>query len=278
MKLQKRRGMMLAALFLVIGLMLGMTAAVSAKEKVTKLPTSVRMYPGSASSVITFTLPAYGDVVKNVKVNSKDVIARVTGYDVYRHSETYSGDSEDYKTVSIGAYSKKEGKYKISFDIYSAKGKKKSSKRVNLFVKSDSPFYKVTYAGKPYNYGEDVPKSGKFKVVMSKGYKLKKLEVGTYKQTKDKDDETRVESEMVYKTFKNGAKIKLGTKGYHYAYSWGSLKQEENDDDYYSGYSSYSRYLNKDLEARTEIRITYIDKWTKKEATTYYDFNRLADE
>ena len=73
-------------------------------------------------------------------------------------------------------------------------------------------------------------------------------------------------TEMVYKTFKNGASVKLGTIGSYNQYGWGDRLKDE----------SYSGRLNSSLNSYTAIRITYKDKYTKQDEERIWAFRGIA--
>ncbi len=150
-----------------------------------------------------------GDYIANVKSSSSDLkVFVVVNY-------------QSRKLGRIGVLTTKLGKYQVSFDIYSKNGVKKESKNVNVIVydlnKTIDPVKKITYAGKDSIYGSDniydVAKSGKLKVTMKKGYKLKSIEIG---KIDPKDNKIK------FKKFKNGKKVTLSTYApkYDRNYSW----------------------------------------------------------
>ena len=146
-------------------------------------------------------------------------------------------------------------------------------------MQNDSPFKKVLVNGKDY-YKMDsyftTKKSIKFKVVMNKGYKFKKLELGTYGAPAPVTDDyrsssyknyTNLENEMTYRTVKNGAKVTLGNYGSY------SLREYDYDNGYDKPYKYH--YLSDSMTASTYLRVTYIDKYTKQEETTSFYFSKL---
>ena len=178
----------------------------------------------------------------------------------------------------IDYYTAKKGTYSISVAIYSSKTNKKlATKTIKAFVQAGSPIKSVLVNGKDYYKFKSyltTAKSVTFKVVMNSGYTLKKLEVGTWGSNKTtKNDSTyskrtETRNEMTYKTFKNGGKITLGTKGNY------SVSRTENLA-YYEGGESYVTYYHYDsMVAPTYVRITYLDKYSKEEKQTGYSFTR----
>ena len=110
------------------------------------------------------------------------------------------------------------------------------------------PIKFVKYAGKKVPYSLlTKKKSGKIQVSMNKGYKIQKIEVGTYGIDKEYKD---YNPELEYKTVKNQQKIKIATTT---RYASGVSSFEFGEYSYKSGY--YDDYLF----PVTAIRITYKD-------------------
>lgn len=254
MKLSKKLSTLFAAFFLLAALMIGSAMTVSAASSI---PTKVRIFPKTVNNyAVTFELPSTGDVIKNVKSSSKNLAVRQT---------SMSDEKSSYNTsnsVTLGMYAKKTGTYTVTFDIYSAAGKKKSSKKITVYAKSDSPVKKFTYNGKAYAYSANHAASGKIKVTMNSGYKLKKIEVGKYTVSKTIDGQ---ESNLKWTKVNNGAKITLSKVPHTSSYEYGSLTD---------GY--YCKRSTKQMDAETIVRITYTDKYTKQSATTFYYFYRFV--
>lgn len=258
MKLTKRISSLLLALLMVITVF-AVPAPVSAAER-GSVPTKVRVYPTSYDdSAIEFNYANPGDQIKNLKSSSKNLVVKQT----YQQEES---EAHAYTTPSnyarIGVYAKKEGKYTVSFDIYSKDGSvKRSSHKVTVYAKSDSPVSSIKLDGKSI-WDTDAysafttKKSGKLSIKMASGYTLKKITVRTY----DKDGKT------LEKVVKNNKKITLGQYGYSYSY------------DYQSSYNpeSWYAYWSKSIGAPTYIEITYKDKWTKQNETVTYSIRRLS--
>ncbi len=243
MKNLNRFQKLLAAMLLLAAI----TVVMSLSALADTIPSKVRAYPNSTSSVsITLTTP--GDYIKNIK--GQKMKTKLTYL-------RYADDEETEATITF--MPKKKGKLKLTFDIYGHNGSKKSTKTITVYSYPDSPVKKVTYGGKQlYGYGIKYKNSGKLKVKMNKGYKLLKIEVGKYEEkARSSSSSTGKETSTVYKTVKNGAKITLGNKGYYYLYDYKS-------DSYYRHSMSSSVY------APTYIRITYKDKYTKQENTLSY--------
>ena len=209
----------------------------------------------------TIKLPYAGDTVKNVKSSSKKMVVRLAELsDAYNPEDS----SQNENMAWIGIYGKKTGVYTFSYDIYKKNGKKRSHKQVKVYVKDDSPIKSLTFAGKETNRYFKA-KSGKLVVKLAPGYTLKKIEIGKYKRVKTNGDGYKsVDTQLVYTTVKNGSVINLEKKAYYYIYS-------QND-----GKPEYSSYSSIGTTGDTEIRITYIDKYTKKKTTCSEYIQRLA--
>lgn len=251
-------------------------ATKSASQLKKAVPSKVRIFAYNEYSYngITVYINDYKNHITNIKTSSKNLKAKVT-------RKTYDSNTTDNYGV-IGLYALKEGKYTVSFDVLTEKGGKKLySKKVTVYAKNDSPIKSITYAGNTNLYDIQSKASGKLNVKMNKGYKLKSIEVGTYSYTDQKDtsksSDTSVSVEkgydttLTYKKVKNNSKITLGTipySNYTYRYS-------KSSSDYSSSLNIY-KYLNTDVIASTDVRITYIDKYTKQETTTTYTIRRFA--
>lgn len=119
--------------------------------------------------------------------------------------------------------------------------------------------------------GLQTKKKGKLSIKMAKGYKLKSLEIGKYtcKQFKNKSTFTdfekevyaQVGSEMVYQKVKNNSTITLSTNSYYL--------DHYNKRQYFYSYDYTYTYINGSFSdsilAPTLVKVTYIDKYTKKE-------------
>ncbi|MDO5424711.1 MAG: hypothetical protein Q4F41_13380 [Eubacteriales bacterium] len=255
MKFTKKLSTFAAALVFCLGILL---CASLETQAASSIPTKTRIYAGGVNSyALEFSLPKVGDTIKNLKSNSKYLLLKQTRTSVSKSS--YSGDSNE---VTIGMFAKKEGTYKVSFDIY-RNGKKYTKKTITVYAKNDSPIKTCKFSCSRNAYGLTTAKTSTVKVTMNKGYTLKKIEVGTIKTTSKVPG--TVSSEYVYKTIKNGGKFTLGTKPYTSSGESGSLSS-----DYYYKYSST------DMIATTVIRITYVDKYTKTQETVNYSLARYA--
>lgn len=254
--IKKIAGLLLAVCMAVTILAVPNTQAY-AKATVSKKNVSISV--GSQYTNQIEVIYSKGDAqLKNIRTNSKNLIARQV-YQYY-HEDEYSYADYPYGYARIGLYAKKEGSYKVSFDVCNAAGKKVSSHTVNVKTNAtyQSPIQKATFAGKPMFYELTSRKSGKFKVKMSPGYKLKSIEMSTY----DADG-----SRMITKKIKNNAKVTLGK----YAY--------KNEDEYsYTDYdyetdtrtSVWNYHLNTGFFAETRFSVTYQNTKTKATGTMTY--------
>ncbi len=258
MKSTKKLTTLLATLFLFVGLLAGSCITVSAAASV---PSKIRIYPNSVyESSIYITLDKPGDVIKNIKTSSKNLKAKETRIYIDVDYDGYV----DSNSRSISLYATKTGKYTVSFDIYGANNKKKSSKKVTVQVDT-SPLKSITFDGKAIGY-TTTKSSGKLKVTMNKGYTLKKIEVGKY--VKKKSNGT-TQTNMKYTKIKNNAKITLSKVPYQYDSESGTLNPKAGES------QSYYKSWEKEIYAPTEIKITYYDKFMKQTQTTYYSITKL---
>ena len=108
MKLTKKLTIFLASLFLCMGLFI---ATGTTSQAASSIPSKARVYPKNISDV-TFTLPKYNMEVRNVKSNNKNMIAK------YTYGYSHKDSSEERGNATISVYTKKEGSYKLSFDLY----------------------------------------------------------------------------------------------------------------------------------------------------------------
>lgn len=223
------------------------------------IPKAVHIYSQSVDDrAISIKLPEVGDKITDLKTSSTNLVAKQTNY----RTSTYDEESTE---VGIGLYAKKDGKYTLSFKVCNKDGEEKQSSTITVYVNNDRAIKSATFRGKDFG-GIQTVDSGAVKVTMNAGYKLVSLEYGSYKSTKD--DKGNVSSNMVYKAFKNGETIKLGTEPYKYSYS--------SSYDMGDGNKSISESMSTSLYAWTNVRITYIDKYTNEKTETQYSIYKLA--
>lgn len=253
MKISKKLMSVLLVFTFVIGLFFAPVNEVEAASY-GSVPKKVRIYSNSTYQTFSFDLGGYGYSIKDLKSSSSKLKVKQT----YQRTQEGMADNDNYATITL--YATKEGDYKVTFNIVDASGTKVSAHTVKVYAKNDSVLkgLKVgknnAFSSTDSNYSLLKGSSGKVKVTMSKGYKLKKIEYGIYDSSK---------SEYVYTTIKNNQKITYGTKVSEYSYS------------YESAYSTFKyNYWSKSAMANTFIRVTYVDKYTKAQDTISYGFYR----
>lgn len=258
MKMSKKMFTLLAMLFLFVGSVMGSTLSVSAAGTI---PLRIKITPEVVlDSAVQFDLPEVGDTVGNIKSNSKNLYVKQTKYSVLKSSHhAWANENK----VAFGMYAKKSGKYKVSFAIYGANGKKKSTHTITVYAvnsgeEKELPAKSVKYGGvelisRTEKYS--MKAKGKIKVVMNKGYKFKRIEVGKYNH----------QGEMVYTPIKNGAVVTLSKVPYSM-----SDKSGELTEDY------YRNMWAKKMTADTDIRIVYIDKYTKELDSVSYRISKFV--
>lgn len=162
--------------------------------------------------------------VKNVESSSKNLMfwtARTCVIKNYENMEATKYQSVE-KRIYLAMFAQKSGSYTVSFDVCDENGSCLGRETLKVFASKETGIKSIQVAGKKISsstvavFKENV----KVKVILNKGYKLKKLEriyrKKNYKLTSKK-------------TFKNGGKVNVSPK-----------------------YDS------------TIIRVTYTDKYTKK--------------
>lgn len=247
MKKTKKMLTLLLALIMVLTLF---PAVASAKAK-DDIPTKVRMFYTQDESAIKFELADTTQSIDNIKTDSKNLFAMLTGSDKQQAPEAENNQN----SYTIGLRSEKNGTYTVSFDIVDKDGKKVSTKEIKVYA-YDVPVKSITFNGKNLRGNYLSGKSAKVKVALTSGNVIKKLEYGVYKIKEEND---RSSSEMVYKEFKNGATVTFGTKAYY------NYNKYTNS---YDGENSYeSEYFYTGMDCPTQIQITYFDKYTQQNET-----------
>lgn len=186
---------------------------------------------------------------------------------------------EAYGIYKIRLYTNKTGKYEFSYDALDHDGNVIATKTIHVVAKKDGdPIKEATFAGRRFYEsnarlqagiktnlykGKNATwsiKSGKIKIKMNKGYKLKKLELGYRGLVRDEgstnDKWSNSLANISWKTIKNGKKIKLYTNDTNPAFDSYEKKQNPNAP---GGYDIY-KDVNKGSYASTYIRVTYFDK------------------
>lgn len=197
---------------------------------------------------VKINYPKKGRTIKNLKSNSSDLLVRQTAQFWYSYSYTSDNCAE------ISMYAKKAGKYKVTFNVCNEKNKVISKYTLNVTAKnstSNMPIKKATFAGKSINTysGAVSKKSGKFKVTMNKGFKLKSITMQTYD----------AQGKQVEKKIKNNANVTLGEYAYKYEDNW----ESSND-------NSWSYRYSTGWLARTIFTVQYQNTKTKEIGTEVY--------
>ncbi len=195
-----------------------------------------------------------GRTIKNLKSNSSDLLVKQT---TQNWDSWYSDASNNYAEISM--YAKKAGKYKVTFSVCNEKNKVVSKHTVNVTATTatayNSPVKKAVFAGKStYPYSIVIKTSGKFKVTMNKGFKLKSITMQTYD----------AQGKQVEKKIKNNANVKLG----EYAY-----KNEYSNE--YSYDNSWSYYYYTRMFAETVFTVQYQNTKTKEIGTISYSVFKM---
>ena len=246
------------------------------------------MYPGSASEYYygggdcaTVYLRDQAASISDLKTSSKKFKAKLslvrTGTSSYTSS--YSGVTTTTKNApyyKIAYYCKKKGTYTVSFKVRDKDNKVLETKSFKVkvgYTAYSYPFKSVQYAGdylyKYHRYveGEDyedpamlytTKKSGKLKVKMSKGYKIKKIEVTTFKKN----------GKTVTKKTGNNKTIKVTT------IMKGTEKYNSGSGSYAYGYETYRN----PMFPRTEVKIYYTKKGSKEVMTDYFPIYYLNEK
>lgn len=198
--------------------------------------------------------------ITKIKSSSKNLYVKQT-FQNY-HESQYNWSEHPYGYATLRLYAAKPGKYKVTFQVCNAQGKKVSKHTVKVTAKTmDLEYYnpaikKVTFAGKQDIFGMLTnKKSGKFKVKMQKGYKLNSITMRYYDAN----------GKWIEQPIKNNAKVTLSPYTYKY----------ENDyrSSYDPGYWSYYMYTG--FFAETSFRVEYMNKKTKEISTrTYFIYRK----
>ncbi|WP_026525763.1 hypothetical protein [Butyrivibrio sp. MB2005] len=189
--------------------------------------------------------------VENIKTYSKKFKAFNTQtLTAYRNNELIT-------EIDMGFYALKAGKYKVTFDIVKEDGSREK-KKIMVYAYDDYPIKKITFGGKqiPYPALDEFPRmnypaKGKFKVTMTPGYKLVRIEKISYKHATKENGE--IETVKDIKKVKNGSSVALSNVAYKVAFK-------------FYGYEVSSHEMN----AQTKFRIYYKDKYSK--TLEYRDF------
>lgn len=292
-------------------------AAVNIGEEVSKYgvtgnsTSNILLETGTKDYIMS--LSGYKISVKSSSSNLK-LFKRTSTYNSYKteSNSKYVDKSDCESYVNVYGYAKKAGTYKVTYTVKDINGSVVTPTQTLTVVAKDdvSPFKKITYAGKSLwdNEGSrfygltdttvyTTKAKGKLVVKPASGYKIKKIEIGSYNVLADETDteteegyrtETttttsnkstsikytnkygntseydkydeygnKITGEMTFKKVKSGKKISLGTVKKTYTETSKSVYTE-------STYTSTSVYDSSDLLPATTVRVTYYDKTTKK--------------
>lgn len=224
----------------------------------TSIPAKFRTCPGILSIPIsladadsqldwTSITASKGLKYKLTSTNYRDYIA----YSTISHTPTNLLADNKY---SITVQARKKGTYDLSFSVKTGENTQQYTVKVYCY---EYPVAKVTVNGKSINLSKQMNmKSGKVKVTMPKGYKITKLEYQTSERVTNADGNVTTKTD--YKTFSNGEEIPFITQPdySHYKYSNNSTYMTTTSESLYDG-----------VTASTDIKITYLDKYTKEEQT-----------
>ncbi|WP_035764796.1 hypothetical protein [Butyrivibrio sp. NC2002] len=224
----------------------------------------------------------------------------------------------NWGSATIRVYGKKAGKSVISFQINDANGNKVATKKITVTVKENaSAFKNVTFAGKKLieadgkhtydniNDGYDftTKKSGKFKVTMNKGFKLKSIYVEKYlgeekyassdSYTSTRSITTRLDlngdgdckdtidgisesekSSYSYEKIKNGKKVKLNTVP---SYDYEKLEYKDSKADG-TEYTVTNENEYKGNLSSTRFYVVYQDTLTKEWDTSSFTITRRVSK
>lgn len=269
MRILKRITGLVLAVCMAAAIMVVPNTEAYAKAKVSTKNADI-IVNSSYSSLIKVTYSKGDAQIKNIKTSSKNLIARQTNQYWRKEKNSWSKDAP-YGYADIGLYGTKKGTYKLTFDVCNEEGKKRSSHSVKVVVSDDLavnyPIMKATFNGKTDAFWSLSNKSsGKFKVVMNKGYKLKSITMTTYD----------AKGNNVTKKIKNNKKVKLGQYAYLYEndyeyQNWGEVWNEETGEyDRVNDKLEWSYYLYAHVLANTTFTITYQNTKTKSVGTTSY--------
>lgn len=230
----------------------------SAKAKLSK-KTIVITTKSVYNETIQVTYSKSDKYIKNLKVKgsgSKNLLVRQTCQNY--HENSYSTDN-GYASLSF--FAKKKGTYKVTFDVYNKNDKKENAftvtvKAVDSVGSYDYPIKSATFDGKTnVFYDLTTKKSGKFKVKMKNGYRLKGITLTYY----DKKGNYKT------KKIKNNAKVTLSDYANLYQYGY------DNEYD-----NSWSYSYRTDLLAQTGFEVEYQKTKTGATGSVYFSIYRKA--
>lgn len=195
-----------------------------------------------------------GDHITNLKCSNKHLRAIVS-------SSIWIEDSTNSEVIDV--YATKRGKYNITFDIVDGAGNLRSKESIKVYVKSPKESlnsFKSIKLGKldlkknllKDDYTKqtiDIKKTGKLKVKMNKGCKLKDIHVRRYKKLdtpKEYSWGDRKEVDSEYVEIKNGSYLELSGSG--------------DEDGKIENSGNQVHQIYKSTYATTRLEIEYTDK------------------
>lgn len=227
-----------------------------------------------------------GDKIKNLKVNKKGMSAAVT------YSRSENSAAEDYGYSEITLYATKPGKYKVSFNVVGADGKKVAKKSVTVqAVNGSGVIKKVTFGKQTVLEKSATLKNGTKKTVYKENFKVKgssgKMKVtpnSQYKITGMVVVSLDKNGKEVYKKIKNGGTVTLSkeydslrrtstykeTSGKKWTYIYISYK-----DTFFGDTCTYSVSKRRGVK---EVKRVYKDKLTGWSSVSYYQAEDHEDE
>jgi len=220
------------------------------------LPTTVTINPKKTETILDdFYVSAYayylGEVDSTAKnyVGITDVKSSSSKLKVKLAGRSYT--ETGYNEATIYAYAKKAGTYTISYNLTyfdDNSAVQKEARTIKVIAKEYKPFKTVTFAGKSLWYDKNssskyiyktnnftTKKSGKLVVKAANGFKINKIEVGTYeKKTTSAESYLKGDSTTAYQN----------TDTTTYSFS-GSITESKDAEDYYvNGNPVYDTYGN----------------------------------
>lgn len=194
-----------------------------------------------AAQAVDSTVKSYIGIT-DVKSSSSKLKVKLAG-----RAYTETG----YYEATIYAYAKKAGTYTVSYNLTyldDNNAVQKEARTIKVIAKEYKPFKTVTFAGKSLWYDKSsaskyiyktndftTKKSGKLVVKAAKGFKINKIEVGTYeKKTTSAESYLKGDSTTAYQN----------TDTTTYSFS-GSITESKDAEDYYvNGNPVYDTYGN----------------------------------
>ncbi len=225
------------------------------------LPTAVAVTPKKKATVLSsFSPSSYSYALHKVDTSTRgityigitDIKSSSSKLKLSVYGQKYTSSTLSYyQNVSINAYAKKAGTYTVSFNfVYLDKDLNLINvpKTIKVIAKEYKPFKKITFGGKSlwyekskaskYIYSKNnftTKKSGKLIVKPAKGFKINKIEVGTYEELVLSAEDYLKRTGSYYEN----------TSSTTYTYS-GTVRSYKKYSDYYvNGNTQYDVYGNR---------------------------------